>query len=154
MREPTRRSLFGCAAVLAGAACPCLAGAARDCCTVPEAPRNAVEIEPGLVTISLARTPELSRPGSFVKIVDAARKLQVIVARPDKQRFVALSQRCTHGGGPLTYVHKHKHLYCTCWGHSIFALDGSVIRWPNRNPAKPLPVYMVERKGDVLEIRV
>jgi nitrite reductase/ring-hydroxylating ferredoxin subunit len=86
--------------------------------------------------------------------VDAARKLQILIARPSKDRFVALDQRCTHGGGPLTYVHRHKHLYCTCWGHAKFALDGSVLRWPNSQQPRPLRVHMVEQRGRVLRVRV
>ena len=73
---------------------------------------------------------------------------------PTKDRFVALDQKCTHGGGALTYVHKHQHLYCTCWGHAKFALDGSVLRWPNQQTPRPLRAYAVERKDSLLEIRV
>ena len=79
---------------------------------------------------------------------------KIIVAHPAKDHFVALDQKCTHGGGALTYVHKHKHLYCTCWGHSKFALDGSVLRWPNQQTPRPLRAYPVERKGNLLEIHV
>ena len=110
--------------------------------------------QPGLVTIDLDRTPALSRAGSAVKVLDPARKLRIIVARPGKDASVALDQKCTHGGGSLTYVHRHKHLYCTCWGHAKFALDGSVLRWPNSRTPVPLRAHAVERKGNLLEIRV
>jgi len=119
-----------------------------------ETASDAVRIEPGLVVIDVARVAELDRTGGAVKIVDAARKLQILIARPSKDRFVALDQRCTHGGGPLTYVHRHKHLYCTCWGHAKFALDGSVLRWPNSQQPRPLRVHMVEQRGRVLRVRV
>lgn len=131
-----------------------MAGASNDCCTLPEARADAVKIGAGLVSIDLARTPELARAGGAVKIVDAARKLQILVARTGKSEFAALDQKCTHGGGALTYVHRHRHLYCTCWGHAIFALDGSVIRWPNKQTPRPLRVYRVERAGGGLAIRV
>ena len=134
--------------------CACLAKASNDCCSVPEVPRDAVRIDAGSITIDLHRAPALSAVGSFVKIVDEPRKLQILVARPRKDQFVALDQRCTHGGGALTYVHRHKHLYCTCWGHSKFALDGSVIRWPNQRPPVPLRAHTVRRTGNLLHIRV
>ena len=153
MTRISRRGWLRASVLLGGAPCACLAQASNDCCTVPEVPVDGVRIQPGLVTIDLDRTPVLNRTGAAVKIVDAARKLQVIVARPGKSQFVALDQKCTHGGGPLTYVHAHKHLYCTCWGHSKFALDGSVIRWPNQQAPRPLRAYAVVRKGNVLEIR-
>lgn len=131
-----------------------MAGVSNDCCTLPEPHPEAVKIAPGLVSIDLVRTPELARAGGAIKIVDSARKLQILVARSGKSEFVALDQKCTHGGGPLTYVHRHKHLYCTCWGHAIFALDGSVIRWPNKETPRPLRVHRVEHKGSLLDVRV
>jgi nitrite reductase/ring-hydroxylating ferredoxin subunit len=154
MKPVTRRGWLQTTACLAGAPCACLAQASKDCCTVPEAPADGVQIQPGLITIRLDRTPELNRTGAAVKIVDPAHKLQIIVARTTKDRFVALDQKCTHGGGALTYVHKHRHLYCTCWGHSKFALDGTVLRWPNKQTPRPLRAHTVERKGGLLEIRV
>ncbi len=87
-------------------------------------------------------------------MVDETRKLRLIVAHPARNQFVALDQKCTHGGGALTYVHKRRELYCTCWGHSKFALDGSVIRWPNKQTPRPLRAYRVERKANTLEISV
>ena len=131
-----------------------MAAVPRDCCTLPEAQPNAVKITPGLVSIDLARTPELARAGGAIKIVDPERKLQILVARTGKSEFAALDQKCTHGGGALTYVHRHKHVYCTCWGHAIFALDGAVIRWPNTQTPRPLRVHRVERAGGILTIRV
>ena len=154
MKPITRRGWLQAGTLLSGAPCACLAQASNDCCTVPEAPPDGVRIQTGLVTVDLDRTPVLHRTGAAVKIIDAARKLQVIVAHVAKDQFVALDQKCTHGGGALTYVHKHKHLYCTCWGHSRFALDGSVLRWPNKQAPRPLRAYQVERKRNLLEIRV
>jgi nitrite reductase/ring-hydroxylating ferredoxin subunit len=121
---------------------------------VPAAARDAVRIVPGLVTIDLARTPELGRSGGYVKVLDEARKLQILIARVSRDRFIALDQKCTHGGGALTYVHGQQHLYCTCWGHAKFALDGSVIRWPNKQTPRPIRAHAVTRRGQSLEIRV
>ncbi|HEY1494599.1 MAG TPA: Rieske 2Fe-2S domain-containing protein [Candidatus Solibacter sp.] len=151
MSPVTRRGWLQSTALFAGAPCACLAQASNDCCSVPEV---AADIRPGLVTLDLARTPGLKHTGTAVKIVDVVRKLQILVARPTAHTFVALDQKCTHGGGALTYVHKHKHIYCTCWGHAKFALDGSVLRWPNKQTPRPLRAYAVERKGSLLEIRV
>ncbi len=154
MAKLSRRALLKSAALLGGAPCLCLAGASWDCCTVPEAPAAGVGIHPGLLTIDLARVPDLRSTGGAVKIVDDKRSLQVLVARPARNQFVALDQKCTHGGGALTYVHRHRELYCTCWGHAKFALDGSVLRWPNKQTPRPLRTYTVVRKASLLEIRV
>ena len=111
-------------------------------------------MEPGLVVIDLARAPELGRAGGAVKIVDPARKLHILIARPGKNELVALDQKCTHGGGPLTYVHRRRHLYCTCWGHAKFALDGTVLRWPNSQKPRPLRAHAVEQRGGLLHVHV
>jgi nitrite reductase/ring-hydroxylating ferredoxin subunit len=146
--------LLQAAALCACGPCAGLAAASRDCCTLAEAPAGAARIDSGLVTIDLDRTPELARAGGAIKVVDRARKLQILVARSGKNEFVALDQKCTHGGGALTYVHRHKHLYCTCWGHAIFALDGSVIRWPNTQKPRPLRAHGVQLQGNLLAVRV
>jgi nitrite reductase/ring-hydroxylating ferredoxin subunit len=150
----TRRHWIETAALLSGAPCACLAASSHDCCTLPDAPPEALRFEPGLLTLDLARTPGLRRAGDALKVIDAARKLRILIARPDRNRFVALDQKCTHGGGALTYVHRHRHLYCTCWGHAKFALDGAVLRWPNAQRPRPLRAYAVERRGTLLRIRV
>ena len=150
----TRRQWLQAATLSACASCASKAGVTRDCCTLAEIPPDVTRIEPGLITIDLARAPELARTGGAIKIVDSARKLQILIAHPDKNRFVALDQKCTHGGGPLTYVHRHKHLYCTCWGHANFALDGSVLRWPNSEKPRPLRAHAVEQRGGVLRVHV
>src|SRR5258707_13080807 len=96
MNQISRRGWLQTGALLSGAPCACLAQASNDCCTVPEAPLDGVRIQPGLVTIDLDRTPVLQRTGAAVKVIDAARKLQIIVARFAKDQFVALDQKCTH----------------------------------------------------------
>lgn len=154
MEHVTRRALLQSTAALAGAPCVCLAAASRDCCVVPDAPAAGVRIQAGAVTIDLNQTPQLRTTGAAVKIVDAERQLRLIIARPAKDHFVALDQKCTHGGGALTYVHKRRELYCTCWGHAKFALDGAVLRWPNKQTPRPLRAYRVERKANLLEITV
>src|SRR4051812_48330130 len=114
MSRLTRRDWLQACALVGSLPCACLGKSSTDCCSLSEVPAGAIRIESGLITIDLAQTPGLSRVGSALKVVDPGRKLQVIVARPTKHGFVALDQKCTHGGGALTYVHRHKHLYCAC----------------------------------------
>lgn len=148
----TRRDWLEVTALFGGAPCACLAGASRDCCTLPEAPSDAVQFEKDTLVVDLSRVPDLRRAGGALKIVNSERKLQILIARVARDRFVALDQKCTHGGGALTYVHRHQHLYCTCWGHSKFALDGSVLRWPNSQTPRPLRAYPIERRGGNLYV--
>ena len=107
-----------------------------------------------MVRIDLTRIPELRPTGSAIKFIDESRKLWLLIAHTEKHRYVALDQKCTHGGGPLTYVHKHRMLECTCWGHAQFALDGRILRWPNSKPGRPVRVHQVALSGNSLEVRV
>ena len=151
----TRRDLIRSSVVLAGGTCACAAATTVACCTLPLAPPEAISFEKGVLRVALHRAPELANAGGALRYVDEQRKLKLIIARPEKNKVVAVSQTCTHGGGPLTYVHKHRLFHCTCWGHSKFSLDGSVLYWPNKDPGKPLKVFEVLRTGEsTIEVRV
>ena len=131
-------------------AAPCLCKATqRECCTVTAAPQPAVQITPEKITLDLSRTPELRRTGGYVKIV-LDEKSEMIVVHPARNEYHALARTCTHGGGPLTYLHKQRVLHCTCWGHSQFALDGSVISGPAK---EKLRTYPLTCNGGTVEIR-
>ena len=150
----SRRDLIRTSVVLAGGTCACAAAKPVACCTLPLAPAEAISFENGILRVALDRAPVLAKTGGALRYVDEQRKLKLIIARPEKDRFVAARQTCTHGGGPLTYVHKHRLFHCTCWGHAKFALDGSVLYWPNKNPGKPLEVFDVRAAGSAIEIQV
>lgn len=136
------------APAMAAATCLCKA-AQRECCTVPAAPPSAVRVAPGVIALDLRGIPELRRAGGYVKVA-LDEKREIIVVRPGKDDYHALARKCTHGGGPLTYLHDRRVLHCTCWGHSQFAFDGSVVSGPAKNK---LAVYTLTRKGSMLEIR-
>jgi nitrite reductase/ring-hydroxylating ferredoxin subunit len=70
-------------------------------------------------------------------------------------RIFALSNRCTHVGGPLNQGRVQKlgpQLTVTCPVHgSIFRLDdGRVLRGP---ASRPQPVYETRVNGDAIEVR-
>jgi nitrite reductase/ring-hydroxylating ferredoxin subunit len=150
----TRRELLRQAVVVAGVPCACLGSAKAPCCKLPDAPPAAVRIDRDVVRLDLDRMPELRRTGSAVKVIDESRNLYLLIAHPEKHQFVALDQKCTHYGGPLTYVHERRLLHCTCWGHARFGLDGRILFWPNSKPGQPLRVHRLARAGNILEIRV
>lgn len=130
-------------------AAPCLCKASQpECCTVPAAPPSGVRIGAESITLDLRHIPELRREGGYVKVALDGES-DIIVVHPARHEFHALARRCTHGGGPLTYLHKRRVLHCTCWGHSQFALDGRVVFGPAK---QKLRVYELTLAGDTLEI--
>src|SRR5260370_35674345 len=104
MNQISRRGWLQTGALLAGAPCACLAQASNDCCTVPEAPVDGVQIQPGLITIHLDRTPDLSRTGGAPQILPAPPKMSALLARAGKRQVVSLDQKGTHSGGSLAFV--------------------------------------------------
>lgn len=89
---------------------------------------------------------ELAKPGGSVKVrVGDGR---VIVWRRSETELGAASIVCTHFGSEVAYNHAAGRLDCPSHG-SRFALDGSVVNGPAR---QPLETYRVEVSGGVVKV--
>jgi nitrite reductase/ring-hydroxylating ferredoxin subunit len=77
--------------------------------------------------LDLGQIPDLSKVGSACAVVDAGRKVNLIVARAGSHRYVALDRSCTHGGAQCAYVHSRRRLRCTSLNHAEFELDGTLL---------------------------
>jgi nitrite reductase/ring-hydroxylating ferredoxin subunit len=97
----------------------------------------------------LSKAPELRAPGSSCAVVDAERKLNIIVARVEKGRFVALDRSCTHGGAQCTYNHKRHTLRCTSLNHAEYDLNGTLLHGRTHGN---LRAYRTHLAGTRLEI--
>jgi Rieske Fe-S protein len=128
-----------------------LAGVPVLCCSTEEVPAGSFRIEGPLLTLDLAAAPPLKRPGSAARIVDLARGVNLIVVRDRKSRYAALERSCTHGGAQVAYNGKNETVQCTSWGHSEFALDGTVLGGSAR---RPLRAYKTELAGGKLIIQI
>jgi nitrite reductase/ring-hydroxylating ferredoxin subunit len=101
--------------------------------------------------LDLEQVPGLRAAGSAGAVVDASRKLNLVVARTGKDSFVALDRTCTHGGAQLTYNHKRRTLQCTSLNHAEYALDGTLLHGRTHGN---LRAYEVRRVGTRLAIRL
>jgi len=137
--------------LLAGMTPSLCAATGRPCCELPAADEASIRFGTGLVDIDLKRVPELKGRGGAVWIVNDERKIALVVVHLGGREFLAADRKCTHGGGPLTFLAKRRVLHCTCWGHSRFALDGSVVAGPAK---RKLNIYETAREGDRLTIRL
>lgn len=126
-----------------------LAGVPWMCCDTEDIPAAGIRYDGPIIMIDLKLAPGLRRPGSAAKIVDPSRKLNLIVVHAEKNRFAALNRSCTHGSAPVALNRRHKTVQCTCWGHSEYGLDGTVLAGPAK---RPLQTYEVRRAGDRIEI--
>ena len=130
--------------------CLCSASAPAACCHAPDLPQASLQFDKGVIRIDLKRAPGLLKKGASGRIVDEGRSVDLVVVHVEKKRYVALDRKCTHGGGPVTYIEKRRIVQCTCWGHSQFGLDGTVVTGPAK---KKLGVHEVRVAGDTIEIR-
>ena len=126
-----------------------MAGLPPLCCTTPEIPPASFTIQGAVLIIDLQRAPELRKSGAAVRVVDLERKVNLIVVHPAKNRFAALDRSCTHGGAQVVYNGHNQTVQCTSWGHSEFALDGTVLGGTAKRPVR---AYGIRRAGDRLEI--
>jgi Rieske Fe-S protein len=134
----SRRDLLGASIVALGL-----------CCTTDDAPPSSVAIDDTTITIDLRKAPALARRGGSVRVVDHDRDINVIVVHPEGRRYAALQRSCTHGGAQVAYSARNTTVICTSWGHSEFALDGTVLGGSAR---RDLPTYPVRLEGHLLRI--
>jgi nitrite reductase/ring-hydroxylating ferredoxin subunit len=73
---------------------------------------------------------------------DAGRKVNIIVARADARRYVALDRSCTHGGAQCTYVHRRHRLRCTSLNHAEYELDGTLLHGRTHGNLRAYPVWV------------
>ncbi len=128
-----------------------LAGIAPLCCSSPELSGGSLLFEGARLKIDLRRAPELERPGMAAAVVDAGRKLNLIVARVDKREFIVLDRTCTHGGAMCTYNHRRKTLRCTSLNHAEYDLRGALLHGRSHGNLRR---YETRLSGSELEVLV
>ena len=126
-----------------------LAGVMPLCCSTPEAPPGSVSYRGATLILDLNKVPGLRAAGSACAVMDAGRKLNLIVAHTEGRRFVALDRACTHGGSMCTYNHKRRTLRCTSLNHAEYTLDGTLLHGRTHGN---LRTYRVRLEGARLEI--
>ena len=121
------------------------------CCVTPEAPAAGVAFDGNMLLLNLKLIPDLRSPGGACAVVDMRRKLNIIVARVEKSRFVALDRSCTHGGAQCTYNRKRRSLRCTSLNHAEYDLNGTLLHGRTHGN---LRTYAARINGSTVEIRI
>lgn len=104
-----------------------LFGILQLCCTTPEIARQSLTYGDGVLVVDLKKAPELRSAGSAAAVVDASRKLDIIIAHAGRNRFVALDRSCTHNGAQCTYNHKRQTIQCTSLNHAEYDIEGTLL---------------------------
>jgi Rieske Fe-S protein len=102
-----------------------------------------------LATIDLRQAPSLQSPRRAAVLHLPTRGLHLLVVRDARSRFHVVSQRCTHGGQVVSYLARRGVLMCNNFNHSIFTLEGQIVKGPAESP---LASYPHQRRGRFLEI--
>lgn len=148
-----RRQVMRRAALLLGGGCVChlACGATPKSTswTTPMVEPASLTAGEKQLTVDLAHAPSLDTPGCAARIQLPDRALDILVVRTGDNEYKALGGQCTHAGRPLSYVATRRLLQCNNFGHSLFDLEGAVVKGPAE---KPLKSYTVMQQDNRLRI--
>lgn len=150
----TRRDLISGSAMAAGGICLCQSAGGNvrpTCCNTPELEPSSLTIHADRLIIDLAQAPSLAEVGSSVNIIEPKSSLDLIVVHAAKHRYCALAGLCTHWPRPLSYIPSRGVLQCNNFNHSIFDLEGRVVKGP---APKPIRKYAVRLTAGMLEVEL
>ena len=120
------------------------------CCLTELVPRDCVTYDGELLRLKLSEGSGLRQPGSARAVVDAERKLNIIVIHESPGNFVALNRSCTHGGAQCAYNRRRRTVQCTSLNHAEYDLAGVLLHGRTHGN---LRTYEVRAEGGWLEIR-
>lgn len=147
-----RRQVLRRATLLLGGGCVCrlACGATPKStpCATPALESASLSAGEKQLTIDLALAPSLDTPGCAARIQLPERGLDILVMRTADQEFKALAGQCAHAGRPLSYVATRRLLQCNNFGHSLFDLEGAVVKGPAERSLKSYAVTL--RDGRLL----
>lgn len=119
------------------------------CCLSRPASNGSWSIRDGVLSINLAREPQLRHVGQPRTIVDPGRKLNILVVQHRKDQWAALDRTCTHGGAMCAYQQRSHTLRCTSLNHAEYSLEGKLL---NGRTHGNLRAYSVLPRAGTLEI--
>ena len=157
MKHPmTRREMIVGSAMALGAGCTCeqASGAAArrsTNCLTPRLEPESLAIANDVLTIDLAKAACLVEEGSAADVVNPERSIGLVVVHAGKDEYYALSRLCTHADRTLCYVRTRRVLMCANANHSIFDLQGQVVKGPAE---RPLTSYPTQLKAGKLLVRL
>ena len=148
----TRRKMIRISSCLSMSACICQTVLGEDvkrstCCITPELEKNSYIISKDQIIIDLEKAESLKEPGFAAVIINQDKNIQMIIVRNGETEYSALHRLCTHGGQAISYNIERDILQCNNYNHSIFDLDGQVIKGP---AIKPLKKYETTLKNNNL----
>lgn len=140
--------------------CTCTGLASLNSCSMilgvsdtPEIPKEAVAVSGNQILIDFEKSLFLHSRGRAGKLtLESAETAKIILAHYQPGQYKAFSDRCTHGGRELNYLHDEQQLKCSSFGQSTFKVsDGKVVKGPAE---EPLTLFPVKKFGNILKIDI
>lgn len=103
-----------------------------------------------VLKVDLTKVPELSNPGSAVRIEDKSLPERILVVHGDDNKWYAFKNKCTHGGRRLDPLKGEGQLECCSVGKSQFSYDGKLLGGSAR---KDIETYDTEIENDELTLK-
>jgi len=101
------------------------------------------------LTVTLERAPELSLPGSALRVEDKRLPDRVLIVHGIDGAFHAYANHCSCGGFRVDPVPGEEKIRCCTLGMSTFEYAGASL---TKRLDHGLTVYPVERGGDTLTV--
>ncbi|TVQ09469.1 MAG: hypothetical protein EA361_15445 [Bacteroidetes bacterium] len=140
--------------------CACTGAAGFNSCSMIKGvskttpiPSEAITHNGNFLMIDLEQSAFLQITGRAGKIsLEDEDQTKIIVVHHSPGQYKAFSDRCTHGGRELNYLHEKEQLQCSSFGHSAFKLtNGHVIKGPAEGP---LAIYPTSKSGNILNVQI
>ena len=115
---------------------------------VCETPRAADDMawsyENGQVMVELSRMPELTSPGSGVRLEGKGLDPRLLVFHGDDGQYHAVANRCTHMGRRIDTLAGSGTIQCCSVSKSTFTYDGQPVGGAAKKSLKTYPVTLQE----------
>lgn len=111
-------------------------GAALDSGSAPSGGPDPSD--PDWVELPLADYPALAEVGGQAAVSVPEALLEVVVAQPEEDVYIAVWRICTHGACEVSWEPEARDLLCPCHG-SRFGEDGQVTEGPATAPLRSFP---------------
>lgn len=127
----------------------CLGGCKKNKADTPVISTQHVQLLNGRISVDISEIKPLGSVGGAAKVVHPKLDGEILVIRAAERRYVALSNRCTHRGGEVSYDKKRERLVCGNYGHSVFRISGEVVNGPANRSLKAYRTLIYRGKLEI-----
>ncbi|MDM8524344.1 Rieske 2Fe-2S domain-containing protein [Desulfococcaceae bacterium HSG8] len=95
------------------------------------------------VSVELESVPELSQPGSAIRLEGKGLPCKIFLLHGTDGNFYAFENKCTHMGRRLDLTADHEAIQCCSISESTYNYSGEIVSGPAKGNLKPLQLSVV-----------